>query len=327
MIMTFGTAMVLLLSACAVVLGFVAIRPAIRIFRGWRKADEEERYELEKQFYLTLTVVYVILGIRLFVVPLYFWTMQSLVPMIPGAMCLWGVFNASAPLSWPALFLKFLFPIAYGGWLILARINNACKKNQLMTNLMGLYVVMGPLLIADSIIDLAIFLNLEPVQVSCCTSAIDVTPSPIPALVFGIGGQAFLLAMFAGLSMAYSLTTFLCIRYEKFEWVSRIISLILVPTMILTIIEVLTPWILQTPLHRCPFCLLMHAPGTVLFVAFFWYALACPWWALLTRKMGRVDADSEVIEKSVRSTLWTTAGLATIIGSAVIFTHVAMAFA
>lgn len=325
MIITFGTAMVLLLSACAVVLGFVAIRPAIRIFRGWRKAHEEERYELEKQFYLTLTVVYLILGIRLFVIPLYFWTMQSLVPMIPGAMCLWGVFNALPALSWPALALKFLFPVLYVGWLILARINNACKRNPLMRNLMGFYIVIAPLLIADSVVDLAIFLKLTPVAVNCCTSAIDVGPRPIPALIMGIGGQTFILGVFTVLSATFAATAFLSLRYQKFEWGSRVISVVLIPILIISMTEALAPWILQTPLHHCPFCLLYHSPGTILFVALFWYALAVPWWVLLTKKASRSDQEVEAVEKSVRETLWTTSGSAAIIGLVIIVTYLAMA--
>lgn len=325
MIMTFGTAMVLLLSSCAALLGLVAIKPSVRIFRRWRKADEEERYKLEKEFYLTYVVVYIVLGIRLFVVPLYFWTMQSLVPMIPGSMCLWGVFNAMPALSWPALALKFLFPVLYVGWLILARINDTCKRNPLMRSLMGFYVVMAPLLIADSVVDLAIFLKLTPVAVTCCTSAIDVGPRPIPALIMGIGGQTFILGVFTGLSTTFAATTFLSLRYQKFEWGSRIISVVLIPMSILSMTEALAPWILQTPLHHCPFCLLYHSPGTILFVALFWYALAVPWWALLTRKASRSDQEAEAVEKSVRKTLWTTSGSAAIIGLVIIVTCLATA--
>jgi len=327
MIMTFRTVMMLLLSTCAVALGLMAIDPAQRIFRRWHKADEEQRYELEKESYLANTVVYIVFAIRVIAVPLYFWTMQSLVPMIPGAMCLWGVFNAVPILCWSALTLKFLFPVLYGGWLILARINNACKRNQLTRNLMGFYIAVMPLLIADCIIDLAIFLNLTPVYVSCCTSAIDLGPRPIPALIMGMAGQTLLLGTFLGLSIAFTIATFLCLRYARVEWISRTISATLAPTTIVAVTEVLTPWILQTPLHHCPFCLLQNTPSTIPFAALFWYALSCPWWALLTKRWGRTDGESEIIEKGVRGTLWITGGATATLGLTTIVVHLAMVFA
>jgi hypothetical protein len=324
--MTFGTAAVLLLSFCAVILGIMAVPASARIFRKWTKADEEAKYKLEKQFYLTLIVVYVILGARLTIVPLYFWTMQSLVPMIPGAMCMWGVFNA-APLAWSDLTLKLLFPVFYGGWLVLTRINSVCKRNQLMTRLTGLFLIITPILIVDSILDIWIFMNLEPVQVSCCTSAIDVTPTPLPTAILGMGGQMFLLLVFIIIVSIYATTMFASLRYEKMEWIPRIVSIILIPITILSITEVFTPWILHLPFHRCPFCLFQHVPVTVLFVTLFWLSLACPWWTLLSRKVGSVDEESATIEHNIRNTLWTIGGIAAVIGVTVILTSLVVTFA
>ena len=105
--------MVLLLSACAVVLVVGLLDATYRVFRQWKKSSLEERYELEKDFYLIFAAACIVLAIRLSIVPIYFWTMQALVPMIPGAMCLWGVFNALPELAWPALGLKFFLPTLY----------------------------------------------------------------------------------------------------------------------------------------------------------------------------------------------------------------------
>lgn len=322
--------MILLFSACAVVLGLMALDPSVKIFRRWRKADQEERYDLEKESYLTLTVVYIIIAIRMFTVPLYFWTMQSLVPMIPGAMCMWGVFNVLPDLCWPALALKFFFPVMYGGWLVLALVNNSCKKNQLMKNLMGFFILAVPLLVADSLVDLAVFLKLEPVYVSCCTSAIDVAARPIPIAIGGINGQVLLLAAFLGMCCIYAITVFMCLRHRRLEWVPLALSIMLIPLSVLAMTEVLTPWILRTPFHHCPFCLLMHAPGTTLLMVSFWYALAAPWWVLLTRKLAhaQTDKESEILKTSrlnMIETLWMTSGYGAMIGLAVIVVHLMVA--
>ena len=324
--MTFGTAMVLLLSFCSVILGLGVIDSSWRIFRRWRKSDEEERYELEKDFYLTYSVVCIVLGIRLLIVPLYFSTMQALIPMIPGAMCLWGVFNALPEFAWPALFLKLSLPAIYIGWLMIARINSTCKRNPLMTNLMGFYVIISPLLLADSIVDILIFLKLTPVEVSCCSSAIDVGPRPIPTLVGDMSGQTFLLSIFFLLSLTFATSTFMSKKHKVFEWITAGLTFILTPILILTMTEVLTPWILHLPLHHCPFCLLFQAPFTILFLALFWLGIASPWWTLLTKKLGRVDYEAATIENHFRTSLWTMSGSAVIVGLSVITVHLLLAF-
>jgi len=326
MIMTFGTAMILLLSGCAAVLALGVIDTAVRIFRGWRTADEEKRYDLEKSFYLTYSVVCIVLGIRLFIVPVYFWNLQSLVPMIPGAMCLWGVFNALPTLMWPNLFLKFLLPTIYMGWLILAKINSDCKTNPLMVSLTGFYVAVSPLLLLDSTVDILTSLNLSPVEVSCCSSAIDVGPRPIPIIIGGVDGQIFLTAIFFTVSVALAISAFLCMKYDRVEWISRIFASAYIPVLILTMTEVLTPWILHLPLHHCPFCLLFQAPSTVIFLALSWFAISSPWITLLTEKLGRADEESKVIEKKTRMSLWLTSGFAATIATSIIVVHLALAF-
>jgi len=204
MIMTFGTSMVLLLSACTVVLGVGLLDTTYKIFRQWKRSDLEEKYELEKDFYLVFATACIALALRLSIVPLYFWTMQTLVPMIPGAMCLWGVFNTLPQLTWPALGLKFFLPSLYASWLILALVNARCKRNQLVGNLAGFFILITPFLLIDSILDLAIFVKLTPIQVSCCSSAIDVGPRPIPPPIGTLSGQSIMALLFI-LSSQYQL--------------------------------------------------------------------------------------------------------------------------
>jgi len=317
LIVTFGTLTMLLLSILAAGLALLVLEKAVRIFRSWRTADEEKRYQLEKEFYLAYAVVYIVFGIRIFSVPLYFWTMQVLVPAIPGAMCLWGVFNALPILCWSGLALKFTLPVFYAGWLILARINNRCKKNPLTRNLMGLYVVLSPMLMADSLVDLMIFSRLNPVQVTCCTSAIDVWPRVIPFLVIGIPGQLLLLFTFFGLSLTCAFLFLAASSKSTHEWLAGIFSLALIPISILTITEVLTPWILALPLHHCPFCLFYREPTGIIFLAMLWFSLAVPLWCLLTKRLGRVEEESIKEEHRLRRMLWTAAGLALIVGIAI----------
>lgn len=327
MIMTFGSSMILLLSGCALVLGLGLLDITCRIFRRWKKSDQEERYELEKDFYLVFAAACIVLAIRLFIVPLYFLTLQSFVVAIPGAMCLWGVFNALPELTWPSLVLKFLLPSLYAGWLILALINSRCKRNQLVSNLAGFFIFITPFLLTDSLLDLAIFLKLTPVQVSCCSSAIDVGPRPIPPPIGALSGQDLLFVLFTFSSALFIVTAFLSVEKQRFEWISRFFAVLLVPITLLTMTEVFTPWILHLPFHYCPFCLLSHSMAAIFFVLLYWIAISASWWTLVARKLGQVDKESSVIENQLRIKLWNLTWISGFIGLLIIIVKLAIAFA
>jgi len=327
MIITFGTSMVFLLSACSIVLGVGLLDTTYRIFSRWKKSGLEEKYELEKDFYLIFAAACIVLALRLSIVPIYFWTMQTLVPMIPGAMCLWGVFNALPELTWPALGLKFLLPSLYASWLILALINTRCKRNQLVGNLAGFFILITPFLLLDSILDLAIFVDLTPIQVICCSSAIDVGPRPIPPTIGTVSGQSIMAMLFMISSALLIATTFLSAKKQKFEWIARFLAIFLIATTLLTMTEVFTPWILQLPFHYCPFCLLSRSPSSILFVFLYWIATSASWWTLATRKLGRIDQESSVIEGELRTRLWNVAGSSSLVGLLIIVVTAALSFA
>lgn len=52
MILSFSSAIMILLSFCASFLALSTIEKAFRIFRRWDISDEEESHTLEKEFYL-----------------------------------------------------------------------------------------------------------------------------------------------------------------------------------------------------------------------------------------------------------------------------------
>jgi ABC-type uncharacterized transport system fused permease/ATPase subunit len=325
--MTFGSAMDLLLSIGALALTIGIIIPVARIYRSWSRSDEEERHELEKAFYLTFSAVVIILGIRLFLIPLYFWTMQGFVPTIPGAMCLWGVFDALPGVTWGSLFLKFLLPVAYIGWLLLSYINGKSKTNPLMQNMMAFFIIISPLVLIDSITDIATFSQMQPVQVNCCSDAIDVWNRPLPMMIGGLSGQTVLLLVFLLLSALFAMLLFLALKYRAAHLGATILSLPVAGLLVLTITEVFTPWLLNLPFHHCPFCLFFLHPFAIVFTALFWFALASPWLVWITKKMGRENAESEETETRLRKTILTYSGTAMLVALAIVAVDVLIAFA
>ncbi|MCW4054338.1 MAG: hypothetical protein NWE84_05390 [Candidatus Bathyarchaeota archaeon] len=299
---------------------------AFRIFRRWNKSEDEERHELEKEFYLTFSVVIVVLGIRLFLIPLYFWNMQSFVPLIPGAMCLWGVFNALPVVTWASLFLKIVLPAAYLSWLLLARINSSCRTNPLIRNLMALFLVLTPALLIDFGTEIYVLSQLSPVEVSCCTSAIDVGTRIVPMMIGGLSGQILLLLILFPYGILYVASLMLSNKHKAARLNALAITIPIGIVFIITIAETLTPWLLRLPFHHCPFCLFFQHPLSLVFTVLFWFGLVTPWLTLTTGRLGRSNNEAIQVENRLRNTLTTYGAFAMIIGMTLILADILIVF-
>jgi hypothetical protein len=329
--MNFGTSMMLLLSATALILAVGLLDTNYKIWRRWKKSDQEEKNELEKSFYLVFAATAILLAIRLFMVPLYFFTLQSFIPLIPGAMCLWGVFNALPGFLWPALVLNLVLPLLYAGWLVLAHLNAQCRRNQLVGNLSGFFILLSPLLLIDSILDLTIFIKITPIEVTCCSNAIDIGPNAqalraFPPPIGALNGQQIMLMLFVLVSSVFIAFAFLSIERPSFEWPARLLTVIMTPMTIITMAEVFTPWILNSPFHYCPFCLVARSPPSLVFILLYWLAISATWWTMITEKLGREDDESENLEKATRTKLWKIAAVSNLLGLIIMIVATTVSF-
>jgi len=121
---------------CSFLSLFVGLVAAVNGFQVWRRWDitsqEEEQYRLEKRVYLIITLLSLGLILRFLMVPLWFWTLHSMIISIPGAMCLVGVHNTNAPLSYIASGLKLVMLPLYGYWLFLNYLDRKVVKQPFM---------------------------------------------------------------------------------------------------------------------------------------------------------------------------------------------------
>jgi hypothetical protein len=173
------TTMMVVLGVFAISLTVYAVSKAWSILRGFEKSDLEQRYDLEKGLYLVSTVVWVVLVSRIVAMGLFWVTNESLIPLVPGAMCQYGVFQAGAPFSWISLGVKLLVLLVYGIWLSLDIINRKCKGAPLSRTLALGFIFLVPLLIVDAGLDLAFYLSVTPVTVPCCR-VVFTAESPVP---------------------------------------------------------------------------------------------------------------------------------------------------
>ena len=101
------------------------------------------------------------MGLEFLAIPLFWITVVSLIPAVPGAMCEFGVFQAGAPWSWADLGLKFFTMFAFGGWLFFDIMNRKLKGSTMMASLSRGFVLLLPLLLIDAILDISFFGGLS----------------------------------------------------------------------------------------------------------------------------------------------------------------------
>ena len=232
--------------------------------------------------FLVSTLVFVMLWTRLAMVPLWFWTLPSLVPSIPGAMCLWGVHNANSPVSWIATGLKPVFPFLYGFWVALHSLDVRHDDQPLLRLKLAMLVPLGALLAFESLADLGFLWPLEPVRVTCCTSAYN------RAVESGIGAvytTSYPWAFFVYLLLAAGIMALTVRSVVKkafsFPWslvVGMILSCLLCIFALVFSLQAELSMRLVVPKHACIFCLWKQYPDTaftslLVFLGIFFIAL------------------------------------------------------
>ncbi len=202
MIWTEYTTIMLVLGLLSIVLTAYAAPKALLIWRKLGKAGLEEKYTLQKEFYLLSSVVWIVLLTRIISMPLYWVTNESLIPLIPGAMCQWGVHQAGHPYSWIDSNLKVVVILVYGVWLSLDWINRQCKKAPLMVSLSKVFIFLTPILIIDSALDLAFYYTVEPITVPCCR-VVFTAENPLPCpFCFVFHDAPMMLGVISGYGLA-----------------------------------------------------------------------------------------------------------------------------
>jgi len=177
---------------------------AYSIARKSAHASLEEKYQLEKDYYLLSTVVWIILASRVVASGLFWATNESLIALIPGAMCQFGVYQAGSPYSWIDQGIKLIVTIVYGIWLTLDYINRRTKGSPLISSLSRLFILMAPLLLIDTVLDLLFYGSVKAVTVPCCRIVFDQTSAvPCPYCFVFHDAPLFLMVIVSyGLSIA-----------------------------------------------------------------------------------------------------------------------------
>ncbi|MDE1889388.1 MAG: hypothetical protein KGJ87_08315 [Planctomycetota bacterium] len=228
----------------------------------------EDKSKFERKGYLVFLLACVTLSIRMLAWPWFYFMLQSFVPEVPGAMCMFGVTQI---LPSTVTFLQIIKPVSFfimGGWLLCYYIDKSTPTVPLArTNLYFLLIVCCVLMV-DCAVDIYYVLRMKPLMsVSCCATFFDVPLRPsamIPQAIFGRHFQKilFILYYLANITLIVLLFTSLSKKWTSLTPSTRkiilycqaVMGIINIPIVIYAYIENIAPRLMQLPYHHCIYC-------------------------------------------------------------------------
>ncbi|MGF1468048.1 MAG: hypothetical protein ACFCGT_18150 [Sandaracinaceae bacterium] len=289
----------LLAGAAVAVLAAVAVVVAYRVLSHWRVgATSEGQLALERRAELVASVVQVAAVVAVLDLVMTVLAADRLTASIRGAMCAWGVFDASPWGLW-ALGVSALAAAACGFWVVLHRLDLRLRRPSLTwRKFLGLFAV-APLLWLDLGVTSAFFLDLDlTVVATCCSVGVD----DLARASTGAAASAPTTWALAALGAALGATAASLLAARRpgpgAAWSAAGLSALAAAVALPAIVGFVAPHAYGTPIHRCPFCLLRPEEagglGWPLFAALFTAALAGTALGLVEAQRRQSGAPAEV---------------------------------
>lgn len=277
MILTPEILSIFILNGIFLFFGLVAFILSIKIYFGWDlNSTKQKQYKLEKQSYLTATIVKYIFAIKLPLFLFFIFTLDNISKVLTGAMCAAGVVDATE-YGMYLFILKIINLYLFGFWLILHKLDIA-NENLPYTKLkFGFFILAFLVFFTELVLETMMFSSIDPaVMVSCCGALYSSTSTSYISSFFTIK-PLLLLGLF------YSNFLLLLVFYfYKNSYVYAILNILFLIISIISLIAIFGTYIYELPTHHCPFCFLQkdyyyigYLIYTTLFVGTF-FGLAIP---------------------------------------------------
>lgn len=269
---------------------------ALCYFRQWKGSDApDEKAFAETRVYLSFILAFTALLLRVISWPLFYIMLQSLIPLVPGAMCIFGTTQVMPSLTG---FLEIVKPITFfliGGWLIFHRFELSLKTHHLITRSLIALLFVCTVAGVEAITELFFIISFSPpgLPVSCCTAIADIEMPSVPLIPLPIlAGQYHRLLSIAYHVVNVSLIGFIGYALARVWWkgdanrhrllltVFTIAALINAGVSYIALKEAIGPRLMNLPDHNCLYCLLQYRPVFIIALCLFIVGTFSPAWAL-----------------------------------------------
>jgi len=251
MILTPEVLAIVILNTLFIFFTIIASLISLRIFLKWDiDATTKLQYTLEKQSFLTATIIKYIFIIKIPLFLFFIFTLDKISFILPGAMCGAGVVDAT-PYGNPLFVLKILNLYLFSYWLFLH--NEDIKyENQPYTKLkFALFNVASLFFITELIVEIVMFNAIDATKiVDCCGTIYSSSATSYISVLFHIGNPT-LLTLFYGNFLL--MVIFYLLKKSYLFAMSNIFFII---SSIISLIVFFGTYIYEQPSHHCPFCFL-----------------------------------------------------------------------
>ncbi len=278
--MTVMSVVMLLMGVLSVALAIYGGVVALNIFDIYD--DTSQRHAIEGQYYLLTMIGMIVLSARILMAGLFFWTLESLIPFCPGAMCVYGVINAGNPFASIDSVLKVTLPFIYGTWIVIGMADKRHPQLPLLWSLTTSFLtILLPLVLLDSIMDVFVLSAIRPIFVPCCSSLYDVSPPFSPSALLGINlGPLLLTLTFLIMAGLIIMQWFQSTTRSHLVFTGSLAVMVAIIYLV-TLHDTYAPMVLGLTSHHCPYCLFQEYPDIALFTVLFWIGIASVLWRVI----------------------------------------------
>jgi len=251
MILTPEVLAILILDIIFAFFGVIAFILSIKIFLGWNlNSVSKSQYRLEKQSFLTATIIKYIFVIKVPLFLFFIFTLDKISNVLTGAMCAAGVVDAT-PYGTYLFILKIINIYLFAYWLVLHS-EDIKHEDQPFTKLkFGIFIVAFFFFISELILEGVMFSSIDvDKMVSCCGTLYSSSATSAISSIFSIDTAVLLTAFY---------TNFLLIvlfYFLKRKYLFAISNLLFIITSLTSLIVFFGTYIYELPTHHCPFCFL-----------------------------------------------------------------------
>ncbi len=238
---------------------------AAQLLRQWNPASGDARQiALERRTHLAATVLRLLLLAQMAALVLFVHNADRMAILFTGAMCALGTLNVNA-YGMPAFLLMMAVFFLAALWLLVDAADREGRDYPLTRLKYGLLLMAAPVLLASGILQWLYFLNLDPnVITSCCSKLFTPEGSGVQAELSALPPASALTALFGGLALLAGLAALASWRPGTLAYAAYGLSgTLFFAVAIVAIISVISPYIYDTPVHHCPFCILKPQYGFI----------------------------------------------------------------
>jgi hypothetical protein len=231
--------------------GTIAFILSIKIFFKWDiNSTTKTQYTLEKQSFLTATIIKYIFAIKLPLFLFFIFTLDKISSVLTGAMCAAGVVDATQYGTY-LFMVKLLNIYLFGFWLLIHYLDVKSENLQFTKMKFGFFIFAFFIFIAEIVLELVMFSSIDiDKMVSCCGTLYSNTATSYISNIFLID-TPILLSLFYGNFVLIVLFYFL-----KRKYLFTLANFFFIIVSIISIISFFGTYIYELPTHHCPFCFL-----------------------------------------------------------------------